>query len=196
MLGLSVCVGCERLVLLTENTISTDSPSFITLVVWGSHVPDSWMLILFYFTFFNCIVPMGIFPWEIRVAFPRESQLRQSRAIQPTVHAGCFSISIIHRTLVWTTGSLMFAQMLMHSTAHRGCTDTVRESAWKLTLGEKSLAAPGNRTCVSGVPVRCSINWAASPPEDLIQHVAFVQTAGKRHFPAHSYSMYDSLYLW
>ena len=54
---------------------------------------------------------MGFLPWEIPVAFPGESQLRQSRATQPTVHAGCFSVSIIHRTLTWTTGSLMCAQM-------------------------------------------------------------------------------------
>ena len=27
---------------------------------------------------------MGFLPWEIRVAFPGESQLRQSRATQPT----------------------------------------------------------------------------------------------------------------
>ena len=33
---------------------------------------------------------MGFLPWEIRVAFPGESQLRQSRATHPTVHAGCF----------------------------------------------------------------------------------------------------------
>ena len=33
---------------------------------------------------------MGFLPGEIRVAFPGESQLRQSRATQPTVHAGCF----------------------------------------------------------------------------------------------------------
>ena len=49
---------------------------------------------------------MRFLPWEIRVAFPRQSQLRQSRAVQPTVHAGCFSVSIIHRTLTWTMGSL------------------------------------------------------------------------------------------
>ena len=49
----------------------------------------------FYFTFYNCIAPMGFLPWEIRVAFPGESQLRQGRASQPTVHAGCFSVSII-----------------------------------------------------------------------------------------------------
>ena len=41
----------------------------------------------------NCIVPLGFLPWEIRVAFPGEGQLWQSRATQPTVHAGCFSVS-------------------------------------------------------------------------------------------------------
>ena len=41
-----------------------------------------------FFTFYNCIVQMGLLPSEIRVAFPGESQLRQSRVTQPTVHAG------------------------------------------------------------------------------------------------------------
>ena len=31
--------------------------------------------------FHNCIVPLGFLPWEIRVAFPGESQLRQNLAI-------------------------------------------------------------------------------------------------------------------
>ena len=34
-----------------------------------------------------------------------------------------------------------------------------------MTLGEKkSLATPGNRTCVGDVPVLCSTNWTTSPP--------------------------------
>ena len=36
------------------------------------------------------------------------------------VHAGCYSVSIIHRTLAGTTGSLTCAQMLMYATAHGG----------------------------------------------------------------------------
>ena len=63
--------------------------------------------------FYNCVVLMGFLPWEIRVAFPGESQLRQSRATKPTVHAGCFSVSIIHRTLTWTTGSLTCERILV-----------------------------------------------------------------------------------
>ena len=63
--------------------------------------------ILFCFvTIYSCVVPLGFLPWEIRVAFSDENQQRQSRATQPTVHTGCFSISIIHRTLTRTTGSL------------------------------------------------------------------------------------------
>ena len=38
------------------------------------------------------------------------------------------------------------------------------------SLGEESLAAPGNRTCLSGVPVRRSTNWATSPPQHLSKH--------------------------
>ena len=89
-------------------------------------------------TIYNCIAPVGFLPWEIRVAFPGESQLRQSRSTQPTVHAGCFSVSIIHRTLTWTTGSLTCAQVLMHAFAHGG----VRTHR-QLTLGEKSLPRRG-----------------------------------------------------
>ena len=69
---------------------------------------------------YNCIVRMGFLLCEIQVAFPRESQLQQSHATQPAVHAGCFSVSVIHWTLTWTTGSLMCAQMLVHVIAHGG----------------------------------------------------------------------------
>ena len=76
------------------------------------------------------------------------------------VHAGCFSAATIHRTLTRTTGSFPCSQMLMHAIAQGGFTDTVRESALKVDSGrkKKSLAVPGNRTCVSGVPVRRSSN--------------------------------------
>ena len=71
-------------------------------------------------SFYTCFVPMGFLPWKIRVAFPGESQVRQSPATKPTVHAGCFSVSIIHLTLTWITGSLTCAQMLMHAIADGG----------------------------------------------------------------------------
>ena len=46
----------------------------------------------------------------------------------------------------------------------RGCMDTrKRRFHWKFTLLEKSLAAPGNRTCVSGVTVRCCNQLSCIP---------------------------------
>ena len=68
-------------------------------------------LTIFLKTFYNCIVPMGFLKLEIQVASPGESQLRQSHATPPRVHAVHFSVSVIHQTLTWTTGSLTYAQM-------------------------------------------------------------------------------------
>ena len=126
----------------------------------------------FFFFFYNCIVLLGFLSWEIWIAFRGESQLRQSRVTQHTVHAGCFSVSIIRRTLTWTTGSLACAQMLMHAIAQGGVRTHARESALKIVSRRKSLAAPGNRTCLSGVPVRRSTNWATSPPPFILSRVA------------------------
>ena len=68
----------------------------------------------------NCIFPLEFLSWETRVVFAGESQLRQSRATQSTVHAGCFNISTIYRTLMWTAGSSACTHMLMHAIAHGG----------------------------------------------------------------------------
>ena len=88
-------------------------------------------------TFYDCISRVGFLPREIRVAFPMESRLRQSGATQQTVHARCFSVSIIHRTLTWTTGSLPCELMLIHGIAHGGVRTHVRESALKVDSGRK-----------------------------------------------------------
>ena len=121
----------------------------------------------FLFFFNNCIVPKEFLLWEIRVAFPRESQLRQSHATQPIVHAGCLSVSIIHRTLTWTTDYGIFNAHTDVNVCHCtwACTDTVKESALKVDSERKfTFVAPRNRTCISGVPVRRYTNWATSPP--------------------------------
>ena len=68
---------------------------------------------------------------------PQESQLRQSRATQPTVHAGCFSVSIIHPTLTWTTGPLTCAQILMHAIAYGRVRTHIKESSLKVNSGRK-----------------------------------------------------------
>ena len=106
--------------------------------MWRPLFSLSLLRTFIFFTFYNCIVQMGLLPSEIRVAFPGESQLRQSRATQPPVHAGCSSVSIIHRTRTWTMRSLTCAQMLLNVIAHGKCSDTVRESALKADSGEKN----------------------------------------------------------
>ena len=79
------------------------------------------------------------------------------------VHAGYVCVAIIHRTLMWTTGSLTCAQMLIHTVAHSGVW-TLKESTLKVTLGRKSLVIPGRWTCVNGTTVWCATNWVTSPP--------------------------------
>ena len=65
----------------------------------GSRIVITFLKKYFYF------VQMGFLLWQMRVSCSEKSQLQQGRATQPTVHAGCSSVSIIHRTLTWTTGS-------------------------------------------------------------------------------------------
>ena len=84
---------------------------------------------LSFLKFLHCFIlqlycPIGISHMGNLVALPRESQLWQNHATQPTLHAASFSVSIIHQTLTWTKGSFTCTQMLMHPFAHRGCKDT------------------------------------------------------------------------
>ena len=60
-----------------------------------------------------------------------------SHTTQPMVYAGCFSVSIIHQTLTWTTESLACAPMFMHVIVHRGARTHLRESALKVDSGRK-----------------------------------------------------------
>ena len=143
--------------------------------IWRQHAAQSWdaadngalnscahqPLTLFYI--------WGFLPWEIRVAFPRESQLWQSCATQPTMHGGCFSVSIIHQSLAWTTGSLTCAQMLMHAIAHKGVKTSWESLHWKLTLGEKI-------PCRTGKLKLCQ--WHASP---MLYQLSYIPTPHGEH---------------
>ena len=68
------------------------------------------------FVFLFCILytllsQWEFLPWKIWVAFargkPAATESRYPTLGNCKVHAGCFCASIIHRTLTWTTGSLM-----------------------------------------------------------------------------------------
>ena len=101
-----------------------------------SHIYTLFYFLIFLITFYNCIVQTGISPMG-NSAFSGKIQLRQSRTTQPTVHARCFSVSIIHRNLTWTTVSLTCAQMLMHAIAYGGVRKHVRESSLKVDSWRK-----------------------------------------------------------
>ena len=76
--------------------------------------------ILFFIFFLQLYCPIGISPMGNLGCFPSEKASCDSHATQPMVHAGCFSVSIIHQTLTWTTETSTSAQMLMHAVANVG----------------------------------------------------------------------------
>ena len=67
----------------------------------------------FLFGFLYTLLSQWVFlPWEMLVAFPKESQLQHScypALINYKVIAGYFLVSVIHRILTWTAGSLTCA---------------------------------------------------------------------------------------
>ena len=120
------------------------------------------LFLLFYFMlFYNCIVPLGLFPREIQVAFPVESQLPRSRAAHATVHAWRSSVFVTHRTLAWTTGSLTCAHMVMHAIALGGCMDTVRESAVTVDSGRELRCCTGESNLCQRLAglTHCQLNY-------------------------------------
>ena len=59
---------------------------------------------------------------------------------------------------------------LMHAIAHWGVRTPKESLHWKLTQGRKIPCRTGNRTCLSGVPVRRSASRATSPPSCQTEH--------------------------
>ena len=87
--------------------------------------------------FYNCIVPVEFLSWEIRVAFPGESQLWQSCATQPTVHAWCFEC--FHNPSNSEMGYRIFNEHtdVNACSCTRGVQTHIRESALKVDNGRK-----------------------------------------------------------
>ena len=96
-------------------------------------------------------------PGKLRFLSPRKASCN-SHATKTTMHAGCFSVSIIHQTLTWTAGSLC---MQFHTRVYRHCSRVCPEN-W--LWNKKSLANTGNRTCHNGIPIWPSTSLATSPP--------------------------------
>ena len=103
--------------------------------LWGAWSPDhEWNL--FFFLFF---LSMALSQWDFSHEKFRFLSLGKascdSRAIQPMVHTGCFSVSIIHQTLTWTISNKDTDVNACDCTW--GCTDTIRESTLKVDSGRK-----------------------------------------------------------
>ena len=81
-------------------------------------------------TFYNCIVPMGFLQWEIQVAFPWESQPRQSRF--PT-YGACWMFYCFHNP----SNSDMDYRIFNVCTDVHACDYTVKESVLKVDSGRK-----------------------------------------------------------
>ena len=105
-LSLWLCNNCNQL-----HYSCSQNLNMLYTSLYNTVAGNLWFLHLCISHFCNCIVPMGFLPWKIWVAFPEESQLWQCCATQPMVNAGCFSVSITHWPLTWTTGSLTCLQM-------------------------------------------------------------------------------------
>ena len=110
----------------------------------------------FFFFFFscNCIVPLGILPWEIQVAFPGESQLWLSHTTEPTLQARCFECFRDP-----PNSHMGYGIFYVHTDVNAcDCTQGLYKLHWKWTLGEKFLApvkftaasiySPGRTLCM------------------------------------------------
>ena len=84
----------------------------------------------FFFHFFHfSFSPVLYCPlWEIRVSFPVLGTVDAGAAL-PTPNGVCTISVCPNNGLAAVFGILTCAQMLQHTIAHGGCTDTVRESA-------------------------------------------------------------------
>ena len=94
-----------------------------------------FFVVVFPFSFFTTVLSQWDFSHE-KFRLLSHGRATCDHATQPMVHAGCFSVSTIHASLTWTTGSLMCAQMLCIQ-LYAGCSDTVRESALEVDSRRK-----------------------------------------------------------
>ena len=101
----------------------------------GAEMLIKSLLLLFYFLQLYC--PNGIFPMRNLGCFPWGKPAATESHCPTYCACWVFSVSIIHQTLTWTTGSLTRAQVLMHAIAHGGVQTHIRESALKVGAGRK-----------------------------------------------------------
>ena len=141
--------------------------------ILNSFSPKYFLGILYFVHF---VVPMGIFPWEIQLAFPPKSQLQQSRyptLINYNEHAGSFHVSVIHRTLTWTTQDLLRAHVIILVRAYtHGALGTPTASQHNIFDSEKLT----NFSCAPD-GIRTSVLWISSPTLYQLSHPVTLYTS-------------------
>ena len=120
---------------------------------------------------------MAIFPWEIQVTFPiyiygnpAVTVSHYLTLIKYKVHAGSFRISVIHRTLTWTTGSLT----CVHD---RSCACVYTRGLGTLTACQHNIfdfEKLTNVSCASDV-IQTSVLWILSPTLYQLSHPVNLQ---------------------
>ena len=106
------------------------------------------------FTFYNCFVPIGFFPWEYLGCLPR-GQPAATEARYPT-YGTCWVFQCFHNP---PNSDMDYGTFHVQTNVNAwdctcGCTDTVRESALKVDSGRKiprrtGGSKPASATCRS-----------------------------------------------
>ena len=94
---------------------------FVCLFFTEEKKHEYFLLLRFLLLLFTTVLPR----WDFSSTgnsdcFPQGKPAATESRYPSPVHAGCLSVSLIHRSLIWTKGSLKCAQMLMHAIAHGG----------------------------------------------------------------------------
>ena len=77
----------------------------------------------------------------------------------------CYGVRTMPCAIACTRMCVHVKDPVVHSVDYGGTkTNKKANKHWKLTPGEKSLATPGNRTCLSSVQVWCSAKQAMCQP--------------------------------
>ena len=137
-----------------------------TFFITHSIIIDTSFSFSFFLLVYTLLSQWGFIPWKIRVAFPKESQLQQSRATQPTLmklHAGSFRVSIIHRRLDMDYRIFYVVRDYSYACVHtKGLGNTDKRVSTTFFHSEKNLSTHFYCTPDAG-GVRTSDLWISNP---------------------------------
>ena len=122
-----------------------------------------YFIVIYLFNFFTTALSHWDFPHGKSGLLSPGKASCDSHATQPILVAGYFSVSIIYRTLTWTTASFDVHTDVNACVCARGCTDTVTESALKVDWKKNPLPHQG----IKPASAAC---WSDAVPTHLQPH--------------------------